>query len=180
MVARANPRRQFENSKDGAVVEGRPGLAQAGVFLPAVVDRKTLGRPHNAGGGARAGRDEVLGDFVDLDGGTPGCVVAGNHPADLMSHQGPPRLRSLGSARSFPKPVEICNNPGPCSCASARSSISPKPSTATSWSIRAAATCRALSRVRISSCGPAGSCGAIRYGTTRRSVDAIALRCYAR
>src|SRR5260370_33257913 len=45
-----------------------------------------------------------------------------------------------------------------------------------SWWIRAAATCRALRRVRISSCGPAGSCGGIPCGTMLSGGRGIASR----
>ena len=48
---------QLENAEHGAVVESRAGLAQSGILLAGVVDRKTFGRPDHAA--VAPGRDET-------------------------------------------------------------------------------------------------------------------------
>src|SRR5437868_8143214 len=83
MIARGRARSELEEAKDGAVVERRAGLSPPLILVAGVVDRKALGRPNDAGGGARPGRDEVLRDLVDLDDGTPGLVVTGDNSAKL-------------------------------------------------------------------------------------------------
>src|SRR6266436_5546716 len=145
MLARARPGSELEDAKDGAVVERRAGRAPPLILIAGVVDRKPLGRPNDAGGGARPRRDKVLRYLVDFDDGTPGLVVTGDNPAKLQRHDGPPRLIWFDRSGSIQKLLSNSENSGRpvgCNCASVQSPISPKPSTGSSSSIRVGATCR--------------------------------------
>src|SRR4029077_9198349 len=92
MIARVRPRSELEDAKDGAVVERRAGRAPPLILAAGVVDRKALGRPNHASGGAGPRRNEVPRYLVDFDDGTPVLLVTGNNPAKLQRHDGPPRL----------------------------------------------------------------------------------------
>ena len=77
---------------------------------------------------------------------------------------GKSRLGNIGRCARG-REARIVGEPGAetptCCCASARSPTSPKRSTATNLSTRAAATCRAFRRGRTSRCGSAAGCCAI-------------------
>src|SRR5215469_1326691 len=184
VIARARPWSELKNAEDHTIIQRCAGPAQPLILLADVVDRKALARPNDARGRTRAGRNEVLRDLINLNDGAAGCVVTGDNAAELQGHDGAPSLdNGTYRERNIQKAWRLSKSsgkPGPCSCASARSLISPKPSTGMNSSTHVAATCRGSRPAPISTCGSASSCGNTRCAMIPPNADVIASRCCAK
>ena len=86
VVPRRNPGRKLDDAKDRAVVQCRTDLPLSLVGVACVVCGKRFRGPDHTGRRSRPARDEIFGDFVDLDDCAPVCIMSGDYSSYLKCY----------------------------------------------------------------------------------------------